>query len=306
MSNEKDEKNSDASTSEKTSIEVRVEQKLETESAEFSLGSLLGDPQKESIRTRTAFRWFGLLSPSIGAALYGISAFGTPSDFEFSDDAFFTGDEGFEGGADKVGHAYTSYVAYRFLASWIFDYSELSRPRARTYAALSTALFAVTVEVVDGFYLPTGFSWRDLVANGMGIAFAVMLELSPKLDKLLGMSVTYSPSNDFESPRFESDYNGYKYFVNIKMAGVPIIQDTFFQYLQIDLGFFTRNQLGYVDKPDTPDRHFSIGISLDISQVIQSLFKKNATLSTLGRVFEYYHVPAGVTLMDKIVKQGSL
>ncbi len=42
MSNEKDEKNSDASTSEKTSIEVRVEQKLETESAEFSLGSLLG------------------------------------------------------------------------------------------------------------------------------------------------------------------------------------------------------------------------------------------------------------------------
>ncbi len=235
MSNEKDEKNSAASTSEKTSIEARIEQELQVESPEFSLGILLRDPQKESIRTRTAFRWFGLLGPSIGAALYGISVYGTPSDFDFSDDAFFKGDDGFDGGADKVGHAYTSYLAYRILANWIFDYSELSRPRALTYAALSTALFAVTVEVVDGFYLPTGFSWRDLVANGMGIAFAVMLELSPKLDKLLGMSVTYFPSSDFESPRFESDYNGYKYFVNIKMAGVPIIQDTFFQFREMIL-----------------------------------------------------------------------
>ncbi len=55
MSTEKDEKNSAASTSEKTSIEARIEQELQVESPAFSLGTLLGDPQKESIRTIMLF-----------------------------------------------------------------------------------------------------------------------------------------------------------------------------------------------------------------------------------------------------------
>ena len=284
---------------------AEIEKEPVAESREFNTATILGDPLQESVGKRRVVRWVGLLGPPAGVALYGFLSDREIREFRYVDDGWFTRDDRYEGGADKVGHAFTSYVLTRFLTNWVFDYSESTHSRALTYGVISSSLSAVAVEIVDGYFYD-GFSWRDLVANAAGIGFAALLEVSPTLDRLLGFSATYWPSDDLEGNRFETDYNGWRFFLNIKLTGIPKIQDTFLRYAQIDVGFYTckRFKPAYTSTTGSPDRHFTLGFSINLSQVFRDIFKTNKAISRSARIFEYYHVPLGVTVVDKTVKEG--
>ena len=174
---------------------------------------LLGLPrtaaaQTESVppppNTKPAWTWkSGLSLGIVGTTYVGAWAFVSTawwtrenaSSFALHDEGAF-GLGTYAGGADKLGHFYTNYLATRLYTD-ILEWGGFSRTVSMVSATLLTTAFFTGIELKDGYQRNYGFSLGDIAANLTGQATAIAMMLVPDLDEAVSIRLMYFPSRDF-------------------------------------------------------------------------------------------------------------
>lgn len=77
---------------------------------------------------------------------------------------------------DKMGHVFTSYQLGRIGAN-VLSWSGASKKEQLLYGSTLGFTFLTAVEVLDGFSKEWGFSWGDMIANGVGTGLYIGQEL---------------------------------------------------------------------------------------------------------------------------------
>lgn len=183
------------------------------------------------------------------------------------------------GGADKLGHLYTSYVAAHGLSA-LFENGCFNKKEAALYGALSS--FAITgyMEFGDSFS-NYGFSHEDLIVNALGSVFGYYLYRDPELANKLDLRWEYG--FDPQGNDFTTDYENSKYLFALKLNGFDTFRNSFLKHFELHLGYYTR---GFFDPLVTKQRNVFVGIGLNLTDLFRRQgYKKTATF------LNYYQVP---------------
>jgi hypothetical protein len=190
----------------------------------------------------------------------------------------------YAGGADKLGHAYGSYVGTRLLAR-AFEWAGNDEAGALKLAAWSVLGAYTSVEVLDGFSRQWHFSREDALINAVGTGFAVLVEKYPALDRLVDFRVQYTPSAEGGSTFNPfGDYSGQIYLLALKATGVPALRShSVLRYFELAFGYGAQ---GFDDGQEFRagrSRNLYVGISLNLSEVLGRTAFRDAEPSNWGR-----------------------
>lgn len=215
------------------------------------------------------------------------------------------GQDTYAGGADKLGHGFSTYLGTRLLVQ---AYQEVGLGEARSVerAAIVSLATLMGVEVLDGFTERFRFSPEDAVMNLSGVGLAWLLETYPGLDRKLDFRVLYRRSNEARANGIHDpieDTSGQTYLMAVKGAGFDALAKVpAARYLELVLGYGTR---GY--RPGlagvAPSRHFYAGIGVNLAELLDlAVFEPRQPRSPTQRVshgiLEYLQVPGTVALHD--------
>lgn len=184
-----------------------------------------------------------------------------------------------EGGADKAGHMYTSYVTTHGL-SYMFETWCFKKDDAALYGALSSLAILGYLEIGDSFS-DYGFSKEDFIANSVGSLLGYYLYINPELSNKLDLRWEYGlhpTGNDFTT-----DYENSKYLFALKLNGFEIFRDTFLKHVELQLGYYAH---GFDDPLQTKERNLFFGIGLNLTD----LFKRHSYRKTAA-VLKYIQIP---------------
>jgi hypothetical protein len=244
----------------------------------------------------------------IGAtvAYYGATSWwkeGFTGSFETVDEGWF-GQDTYAGGADKAGHIYFTYTGARLLTR-AFEAVGNDPRRALRLGAWTSLGVMTGVEVIDGFSKEFRFSMEDAVANAAGAAFAVLLEVDPRIDALLDFRLLYQRSEDAKRVGETdplADYSGQTYLLALKADGIPRLRDLpVVRYLELQVGYNTR---GYEPNDGTkidPHRRIYYGVGINLSRLLSdTVFRCGLGGGKIQRatdtVLEFLEVPGTAAL----------
>ena len=194
-------------------------------------------------------------------------------------EGWFDYDSG-EGGADKMGHAFTSYALSHAMAAtyrrWGFDYDTAGK-----YGALSAWGVQAFMEFGDSFSR-YGFSYEDFLANTIGSAVGYLSWKYPDIQEKVDFRLEYAP--DFSESDFFTDYEHQKFVLAFKLAGYDSFRNTPLKYLEFQTGYYSR---GYDNQfLSDNERIVYFGIGINLSQIARQTGHKK-----LGTFLRYYQVP---------------
>lgn len=254
------------------------------------------------------FRTQALIWGGAGSVLaYGATVWwkeGSSGHFRTANEGWF-GQDTYAGGADKLGHAYSTYVGTRLLAS-AFEWAGNDRDDAVALSAATVFGTLLAVETLDGFSERYKFSKEDLVMNAVGTGLGLLFEKNKRLDDLFDFRLHYWPSGDAKRLNQVGpvgDHSGQTYLLVAKATGVPQLRNhEVLRYFELAAGYGSR---GYEPNDGVPapgrSRHVYFGISVNISEVLRNtVFRDSAEKSRSQRVtetvLEYVQVPGTAVL----------
>ncbi|MFN4141258.1 DUF2279 domain-containing protein [Aestuariivirga sp.] len=232
------------------------------------------------------------------AAIYGLTtAFGLKnwewgsSGFHFENEGWF-GEDTKYGGMDKLGHAYTGYLLTEYFSQRIAHSADDPNGAIVTGAILGMGL-QTYIEFFDGFSGGHGFSYEDLIADGLGVGFSFLRNTIPELGEKLDFRMEYIQSeySDFAPA---TDYAGQKYVLALKLSGFEDLEETPLRFLELQAGYFTE---GYTDEERDrgvdPRREPYVAIGLNLNELLGEAPEVRDTLPGLAtsRALEYLQVP---------------
>jgi hypothetical protein len=175
-----------------------------------------------------------------------------------------------EGGMDKLGHAYLSYVYTHGFAS-LYEHWGYESEKAALYGAFSAFWVQTFMELGDSISR-YGFSYEDAIMNVAGTGFGYLTLRYPELSRKLDFRVELTP--EFNKADIFTDYEQQKYLLALKLDGFKTLERTPLRYFELHLGYYAR---GYSEPPPTPrERNVYIGIGLNLS----SLFREHGWTKT--------------------------
>jgi hypothetical protein len=264
--------------------------------ASAAVASAIGSDQAAS--------WWSALDPErralalnlaidVGIVSYGFLAwdYGTASLHAESEGYFGSGTK--YGGADKLGHAFTSFAATSGLAaiyrSWGFD-----PDTAAASGALSAIAATTVMEVGDGLSREHGSSYEDELMNIAGATLGYLRSRFPAVHRAIDFRLAYIPSRalrEGEHRDITTDYAGMKYLVAFKGT---LFSDPppWLRAAEIDLGYFTR---GYDHDARFHERERTafVAIGVNLSEAF-ALFSDTRARHALDYLqVPYVYLPAG-------------
>ncbi|WP_440903031.1 DUF2279 domain-containing protein [Catenovulum sp. SX2] len=226
------------------------------------------------------------------------------SSFKFNDEGWFGMDTG-SGGADKLGHLYSSYVMTEYLAHNMMD-KGYSAESSALYSASAAWALMLYVEVFDGYSADHGFSYEDLIANSLGAGVSYLKTVYPDTwGDTLDLRIEYTPSKGMKGFHPVTDYSGMKYMAVAKLNGIDALKNTPLKYFELQLGYFSRG----FSKEDSPYTDFRstetfVGISINLDELLFNPYQKQ--LGKVGKYLQtathYLQVP-GISLRSDIHKR---
>ena len=217
------------------------------------------------------------------AALIGIWGF---IEWDYGSGGWNEADEGwFErdskyGGADKVGHFWSTYAFADALTglykSWGYDSA-----KANTYAALSAWAVQLAMELGDATSESQGFSSEDLIMNTVGALTSVVMEHVPELDRKIDFRVEYVFDSAVNG--IFDDYSNHYYSVVLKLDGFDVFHDNFMKFVEFHAGYYSR---GYGEEDEEHIRSTYAGIGFNFSRLLMD----NGWEKT-GKTLEYLQLP---------------
>lgn len=214
----------------------------------------------KSIKWEAAGTFAGITAIGVKSWKWGSSS------FHFNSEHWFGKQTG-SGGADKLGHAFTSYTLTNAFAERL-QAKGRTPERAALSAALLTQALMLYVEIFDGVSGDHGFSKEDFVMNALGTGLAYLRQTHPQIKDLIDYRMEYKPSG-YKGFRPLSDYEGQKYLIALKLSGVKSLKDTPLKYVELQAGYYTRG-FSKEAKKDGQERkrHGFVGIGVNLSQLV--------------------------------------
>ncbi len=199
------------------------------------------------------------------------------------------GDEGWfgkntkYGGADKLGHMYSTYL-WSLGFSSLYEYWGMSEDDSLIYGPLTSWVFQGMMEVGDSFSESQGFSYEDLAMNTVGAAFYYVREKYPCVKEKVDLRLEYIPDFNSDVDIF-TQYNSMKYLFALKFSGFDSMSETPMKYLELQLGYYTR---GYQDHENYEDKErvTYVGIGINTSEVLKAMGWEKTS-----KIFNYYQLP---------------
>jgi uncharacterized protein YfiM (DUF2279 family) len=175
-----------------------------------------------------------------------------------------------EGGADKIGHFYTTYIIGRAFRQVYLNWG-YEKEKAERLGAFSSLGAMTLMEVGDSFSSDYGFSYEDMLMNLAGAGFGYLLSVYPDLDRKLDLRAEYLPGfNADDKIDIVTDYEHLKFLLALKAEGFDFLTSSWLKYLELHLGYYTRNYDGY--HPGDPDRRERIlyaGLGLNVGKLLE-------------------------------------
>lgn len=215
----------------------------------------------------------------IGIAAGAIAAVGV-FDWKWGDTRYHWAHEGYfgknthNGGMDKLGHAWTTYVIAEMLAERMQANNDGLSGAHITAALLAFGIMA-GVEVGDAYTKAYGFSREDLVADAVGAGLALLRGAFPKLrdvfDYRVGMNLgdAAHPVRSASGKRSVPSYNGQRYILAIKGSGFEALRNTPARYAELQFGYDTQG-FHRVERAIgmKPKRNFYVGVGLNLAELM--------------------------------------
>lgn len=246
---------------------------------------------------------------ALGVGVYGMDNWwqdGFSGNFRTVNEGWFGEDTG-DGGADKLGHAFGSYVGTRTL-SWLYEALLSDRERALKLGLITTLGAYTAIEIIDGYSEQWRFSKEDMLANVAGATLGYLAETHPEWDEKLDFRLHYRRSSlNGDKAAWDplSDYSGQIFLVAVKANGFESLRNRgVLRYLELAVGYNARGfeMLDGV-RVGEPSRHLYFGVSLNLSQVLNSTAFKNhrggRAQRVTDRVLEFVQVPGTAAAVDR-------
>ncbi len=183
------------------------------------------------------------------------------------------------GGADKLGHMYTTYVCSHGLAA-LYKHWGFAKKDAARYGAFSSFAIMGYMELGDAFS-EYGFSYEDMLANTAGALMGYILYQDDDLADKIDFRLEYG----FEPTKidFTTDYENQKFLLALKLNGFDWARETLWCHVEFHLGYYTR---GYEDQEIDHERKIYVGIGINLTD----LFNRHAWEKT-ATVLRYIQIP---------------
>jgi hypothetical protein len=215
------------------------------------------------------------------------------SSFNMNSEGWFGMDTG-SGGADKLGHLYTTYLVSEWL-TYTLDQSTHQPKESALYGSLFGWGLFLYIEVFDGYSDDHGFSTEDLIMNSIGSGFSYFKSTQPWLRDKVDLRVEYLPSAGMNGIHPVTDYSGYKYLAVLKPAGFENLEDSFLKYFEFQVGYYTRG-FKKEDAPYFDQRESTLytAVSINLSELIFKNIqpKYQNTTQPIDSFFKYYQMPS--------------
>ena len=279
----------------------------------LSLSVCHADPIMESNKTLTIaeaakeLKWE--LGGLTGAILYlGLKEWNWgSSSFNFNDEGWFGLNTG-SGGADKLGHLYSTYLMNEFLTNRLYQKTGNLEDAAVKGALFSGGLMLL-VETFDGVSSDHGFSYEDLIMNGTGIGISYLKNTVPGLRNKLDLRVEYHRSEG-DTGHPITDYSGYNYSAVLKLGGFKRLRTTPLKYFELQLGYhaegFKKDDRPFMDKKKA---NIYAGVGLDLSEVFFKPLKTQTDSKLVDYAddfFRYYQMPGIYTTASLQTREQDL
>jgi hypothetical protein len=222
-----------------------------------------------------------------GIVLWGIAFwdYGKSSP-HLNSEGWFT-DDSSNGGADKLGHFYTSYLTTHVLSNLYSSWGYEAR-KATMLGALSSFGLHGIMELGDS-YSRYGFAYEDFIINGIGCYLGYLTYRYPGISRKFDLRLEYFPSKELRKEKSMdviTDYSGMKFLVATKLDGFDFVKNRYLKYLELHIGYFTR---GYGDTTGTyisESRHVYAAIGVNLSKIFREL-----SFNRTSKILTYYQVP---------------
>lgn len=208
---------------------------------------------------------------------------GTNSNPGFKNEEFFGKNTKF-GGADKMGHFYSAYLLTDLFSKSLI-HKGWQRKKASIYSSLSAFALTTLVEIGDATSKDHGFSYEDQIFNTLGVLISYLSINYPSFDEKFDFKIEYVPTDPMN--RLLDDYEGTRYITSLKFSGFDALKTTPARFLEFQVGYEAK---GYIDKKPVKKRVVSVGLALNIGEILDH-FTGNKTNPYLRGAFEYYQPP---------------
>ncbi len=184
-----------------------------------------------------------------------------------------------EGGADKLGHFYTTYTLSHIFSNRLECWG-YSTKKAAMWGTLTSLSLMQFMEFGDSFS-EYGFAKEDFFMNCLGGLAGYISYRYPELSQKVDFRVEYVP--DFSTADILTDYENTKYLAAIKLSGFEAIKSELLKNLEIHVGYYTR---GYSSNSDNKSRTLYLGLGIIFSRIL-----KKASWHKTSTFLNYYQPP---------------
>jgi hypothetical protein len=182
---------------------------------------------------------------------------------------------------DKLGHVFTSYQLGKYGAN-VLNWSGVNKKEQLIYGGTLGFVFLTTVEVLDGFSEEWGFSWGDVVANGVGSGLYISQELLWN-DQRIALKYSFHQTKyasmnpdklgDSFSEQVLKDYNGQTYWLSANIHS--FFKETKLpKWLNVAVGYGADGMLFGIENADNQliesenrMRQFYFSLDIDLTKI---------------------------------------
>ncbi len=213
---------------------------------------------------------------------------------------------------DKVGHIWTTYNTGRLMMD-AFDWAGFSKKQKLLYGGGIGFAYMTCIEVMDGYSEGWGFSYGDMIANGLGTGAAIAQEAAWNEQRIF-VKYSYHESGfaDYNpnllgknlSEKLLKDYNAQIYWLSFSPFNFIHSDKKLPKWLALSFGYGARGMVrGNEDfitytSPNNSSTSYTVKferirsyyLSLDID--LTKIPTKNKFLKTVFTVFNTVKVPA--------------
>ncbi len=184
-----------------------------------------------------------------------------------------------DGGMDKLGHLYTSYILSHGIA-YLYECYDFRRNEAALYGSLTSFAIMGYMEFGDSFS-DYGFSGEDLTFNTLGCLLGYLLYVHPELARKIDYRWQFGL--DPEKSDFTTDYGNSRFLLALKLGGFKSMEKNWLRYVEVHVGYYTE---GFSDKREIDYRHPYLGLGINLTD----LFRRHGYTKT-ATFFNYVQLP---------------
>jgi len=184
------------------------------------------------------------------------------------------------GGADKLGHFYTTFAFSHYFANLYRGFG-YEKDKAVKQGALSSLILNTMMEVGDSFS-EFGFSYEDFLINALGSYVGYYLLMHPEVNDIVDIRIEYKPTDRItsgDSYDIFTDYDGMKFLTAVKFDGFEQFQDNFMKYFEFHVGYYTRKKGAEID------RNPYVAIGVNLSHLLKPVSRRSSGF------LNYYQMP---------------